>query len=189
MCTSTSGTSGRRRPFRCRWRSATSLSGRIEAVGSNVADFFPGDIVSGEGHVVCGRCRNCLAGRRHLCAHTHGCGRKPAGRVRRIHRAADDQHLAPPRGDRPRRGRHLRSLRQRRAHRAVVPGAGRRRADHRRGTDRDHGRRGGAPRRRALHRDHGPQPVPPGSWPRSWASRWPSMCASRNSPMCRSSSA
>ena len=31
----------------------------------NVVDFHPGDIVSGEGHVVCGRCRNCLAGRRH----------------------------------------------------------------------------------------------------------------------------
>jgi threonine 3-dehydrogenase len=48
--------------------------GRVEAVGSNVADFFPGEIVSGEGHVVCGRCRNCLAGRRHLCAHTSGVG-------------------------------------------------------------------------------------------------------------------
>jgi threonine 3-dehydrogenase len=48
--------------------------GEIIAVGSNVADFFPGDIVSGEGHVVCGRCRNCLAGRRHLCAATKGIG-------------------------------------------------------------------------------------------------------------------
>jgi len=48
--------------------------GRIVETGSNVADFFPGDIVSGEGHVVCGRCRNCLAGRRHLCAHTLGVG-------------------------------------------------------------------------------------------------------------------
>ena len=48
--------------------------GRVEAVGANVADFFPGDIVSGEGHVVCGRCRNCFAGRRHLCAHTQGVG-------------------------------------------------------------------------------------------------------------------
>jgi threonine 3-dehydrogenase len=48
--------------------------GRIVEVGSNVADFFPGDIVSGEGHVVCGRCRNCLAGRRHLCAKTKGVG-------------------------------------------------------------------------------------------------------------------
>lgn len=48
--------------------------GKILEVGSNVSDFFPGDIVSGEGHVVCGRCRNCLAGRRHLCAHTEGIG-------------------------------------------------------------------------------------------------------------------
>ena len=48
--------------------------GEIVEVGSNVEDFRPGDIVSGEGHVVCGRCRNCLAGRRHLCAHTMGVG-------------------------------------------------------------------------------------------------------------------
>jgi threonine 3-dehydrogenase len=48
--------------------------GEIVKVGSNVVDFFPGDIVSAEGHVVCGRCRNCLAGRRHLCAHTMGVG-------------------------------------------------------------------------------------------------------------------
>ncbi len=48
--------------------------GEIAEVGANVSDFFPGDIVSGEGHVTCGRCRNCLAGRRHLCAHTQGVG-------------------------------------------------------------------------------------------------------------------
>ncbi len=48
--------------------------GRIVGVGSNVADFGPGDRVSGEGHVVCGRCRHCLAGRRHLCANTKGVG-------------------------------------------------------------------------------------------------------------------
>jgi threonine 3-dehydrogenase len=48
--------------------------GRIVETGSNVVDFFPGDLVSGEGHVVCGRCRNCLAGRRNLCAHTQGVG-------------------------------------------------------------------------------------------------------------------
>jgi len=48
--------------------------GEVVEVGSNVADLSPGDIVSGEGHVVCGRCRNCLAGRRHLCAHTMGVG-------------------------------------------------------------------------------------------------------------------
>ncbi len=48
--------------------------GEIVEVGSNVKDFFPGEIVSGEGHVVCGRCRNCLAGRRHLCKDTQGIG-------------------------------------------------------------------------------------------------------------------
>jgi len=48
--------------------------GEIVEVGSNVHGFHPGDIVSGEGHVVCGRCRNCLAGRRHLCANTQGVG-------------------------------------------------------------------------------------------------------------------
>jgi len=48
--------------------------GEIVEIGSNVNDFKAGQIVSGEGHVVCGRCRNCLAGRRHLCAHTSGIG-------------------------------------------------------------------------------------------------------------------
>ena len=48
--------------------------GEIVETGSNVNDFKPGQIVSGEGHVVCGRCRNCMAGRRHLCAHTSGIG-------------------------------------------------------------------------------------------------------------------
>ncbi len=48
--------------------------GEIVETGSNVNDFYRGDIVSGEGHVVCGRCRNCLAGRRHLCANTSGVG-------------------------------------------------------------------------------------------------------------------
>ena len=48
--------------------------GEIVDVGSNVNAFKKGQIVSGEGHVVCGRCRNCMAGRRHLCAHTSGIG-------------------------------------------------------------------------------------------------------------------
>ena len=48
--------------------------GEIVEVGSNVSDFHAGEIVSGEGHVVCGRCRHCLAGRRHLCAHAIGLG-------------------------------------------------------------------------------------------------------------------
>ena len=48
--------------------------GEVAEVGSNVSDFRPGDVVGGEGHVVCGRCRNCMAGRRQLCAHTIGLG-------------------------------------------------------------------------------------------------------------------
>jgi threonine 3-dehydrogenase len=48
--------------------------GRVAAVGSSVQDLKPGDLVSGEGHLVCGHCRNCLAGRRHLCAKTSGVG-------------------------------------------------------------------------------------------------------------------
>ncbi len=48
--------------------------GIIESVGSHVHDFHPGMVVTGEGHLVCGRCRNCLAGRRHLCNKTSGVG-------------------------------------------------------------------------------------------------------------------
>ncbi len=48
--------------------------GKVAKVGANAGGFEPGEIVSGEGHVVCGRCRNCMAGRRHLCAHTKGLG-------------------------------------------------------------------------------------------------------------------
>jgi len=48
--------------------------GRVAEVGSNVTGFKPGDLVSGEGHLVCGFCRNCLAGRRHLCPNTSGVG-------------------------------------------------------------------------------------------------------------------
>jgi threonine 3-dehydrogenase len=48
--------------------------GTIAEVGSHVTDFKPGDLVSGEGHIVCGHCRNCLAGRRHLCKDTKGVG-------------------------------------------------------------------------------------------------------------------
>jgi len=49
-----------------------------EFVGDNVSDFQPRDLVSGEGHLVCGRCRNRMAGRRHLCADTQGaCVNRP----------------------------------------------------------------------------------------------------------------
>jgi threonine 3-dehydrogenase len=53
--------------------------GEVVATGANVNDFNVRDIVSAEGHVVCGRCRNCLAGRRHLCKDTKGIGVNRAG--------------------------------------------------------------------------------------------------------------
>jgi threonine 3-dehydrogenase len=53
--------------------------GKIVDVGSNVKDFKAGDLVSGEGHVVCGRCRNCMAGRRAQCKDTQGIGVNRAG--------------------------------------------------------------------------------------------------------------
>ena len=48
--------------------------GSVEKMGENVHDVELGELVSGEGHVVCGRCRNCLAGRRHLCKDPKGIG-------------------------------------------------------------------------------------------------------------------
>lgn len=50
------------------------FSGHIAALGSNVSGFSEGELVSAEGHVVCGHCRNCLAGRRHLCQQPRGLG-------------------------------------------------------------------------------------------------------------------
>jgi len=69
--------------------------GRIVEVGSNVADFFPGDTVSGEGHVVCGTLPQ-LPGRTAAPVRQSARRRRESGGcVRRIHRAADGQHLAP----------------------------------------------------------------------------------------------
>src|SRR5213082_2295932 len=48
--------------------------GEIASVGTNVRGFAEGDLVVGEGHITCGHCRNCLAGRRHLCPNTQGVG-------------------------------------------------------------------------------------------------------------------
>jgi threonine 3-dehydrogenase len=53
--------------------------GEVVEIGAKVTGVSPGDLVSGEGHVVCGQCRNCRAGRRHLCAHTDSVGMTRAG--------------------------------------------------------------------------------------------------------------
>jgi threonine 3-dehydrogenase len=50
------------------------FSGEVVEIGSGVTDVAVGDLVSGECHLVCGRCRNCRAGRRHLCIHTRAIG-------------------------------------------------------------------------------------------------------------------
>ena len=71
--------------------------GEVVALGSNVSDFHVGALVSGEVDLVCGRCRNCMAGRRHLCAHSAGWGSTTRA-LRRADRAADDQRLAPRSG-------------------------------------------------------------------------------------------
>src|SRR5947209_7835239 len=78
--------------------------GTIVETGSNVHDFRAGDIVSGEGHVVCGHCRNCLAGRRHLCKDTKGIGVNRPGAFAEfiglpqtnvwVHDAADGSHTS-----------------------------------------------------------------------------------------------
>jgi threonine 3-dehydrogenase len=78
--------------------------GRIVGMGSNVHDFQIGDIVIGEGHVVCGRCRNCLAGRRHLCKDTKGIGVNRPGAFAEfialpvtnvwVHDSADGSHVS-----------------------------------------------------------------------------------------------
>ena len=49
-------------------------TGVVETIGSEVKKYTPGDRVSGEGHIVCGECRNCKAGKRHLCIDQHGIG-------------------------------------------------------------------------------------------------------------------
>ena len=54
--------------------------GVIEKIGAGVHDFKEGELVTTEGHIVCGHCRNCLAGRRHLCPNTKGIGvNRPGG--------------------------------------------------------------------------------------------------------------
>ena len=92
----------------------------------------PATASRGEGHITCGFCRNCRAGRRHLCRHTVGVGVNRARLLRRVPRHPGGQRVPDP-GRHPGRGRgDLRSVRQRRAHRALVRPRRRGRAHHRR---------------------------------------------------------
>ena len=96
------GRLGRSRPSRRRWPSATSSSARSSRSARTSTDVPVGDRVSGEGHIVCGNCRNCRAGRRHLCISTVGRRRQPRRRLRRLRRHPRDQRLGAARRPRPR---------------------------------------------------------------------------------------
>ena len=148
--------------------------GEIVEVGSNVTDFRPGDLVSGEGHVVCGRCRHCLAGRRAPVRQRDRPRRGPRRRLRRVRRPADDEHLAPLAGRRSGGGRDLRPVRQRGPHRARLPGPRRGRPRQRRRTDRPDGDRGRPPRRRPVRRRLRAERLSAASSRCGWAPRSPS---------------
>ena len=140
--------------------------GDVVEVGSNVTDFAPGDMVSGEGHLVCGRCRNCMAGRRHLCAHTEGIGVNRTGAFAEYialpmtnvwhHHASIDRDVASifdPFGNAVHTALAFPVL----GEDVLITG---------RGADRDHGRGGRPPRRRAPRRHHRRQRVPARAGPR-----------------------
>ena len=94
--------------------------GRIADTGAAVTRFKPGERVSGEGHIVCGFCRNCRAGRGHLCRNTLGVGVHRPGSLRRVPLHSRAQRRGDPRRH-PRRDRgDLRPVRQRRAHGAQL---------------------------------------------------------------------
>jgi threonine 3-dehydrogenase len=106
--------------------------GEIVEIGQEVRGFSVGDRVSGEGHITCGHCRNCRAGRRHLCRNTVGVGVNRPGCFAEYLVIPAFNAFKLPDGHQRRRGRHLRPLRQRDAHRPVLQPGGRGRADHRR---------------------------------------------------------
>ena len=74
-------------------RSATSSWARSRSSAREVTGFQVGERVSGEGHITCGHCRNCRAGKRHLCRNTVGLGVQPTGLLRRVRRASGGQRL------------------------------------------------------------------------------------------------
>ena len=137
--------------------------GVVEAFGSNVHDVRIGDLVSGlEGHIVCGRCRNCLAGRRHLCMSTSGVGVNRPG--------AFAEYLVIPVTNvwhcNPEIPTDVLSCfepaRQCHAHRFVLSDARRGRTDYRSRADWNHGSGDSKTLRRALYRHYRRQPLPSG---------------------------
>ena len=135
--------------------------GRIVEIGPGVTGYNIGDRVSAEGHIVCGHCRNCRAGRQHLCPNTVGIGVNRNGAFAEYMTMPASQPVADPGPDPVRAGRLLRPVRQRRALRAGVRRDRRGRADHRRRPDRHHRRRHLQAHRRAQRGGHRRQRLPP----------------------------
>ena len=134
--------------------------GEIVEMGQEVRGFAIGDRVSGEGHITCGFCRNCRAGRRHLCRNTVGVGVNREGAFAEYLVIPGVQRVQDSAGNLRRSRRDLRSVRQRDAYGAVVQSRRRGRADHRRRADRHHGRGDRETRRRTQRRDYRCQRLP-----------------------------
>ena len=163
--------------------------GEIVEVGSNVNDYAPGMLVSGEGHIVCGRCRNCMAGRRHLCPYTSGVGVNRPGCFAEYvvipnanvwHHADDiDLDIASifdPYGN----ATHTALQWDLVGEDVLITGAG---------PDRRDGRGDLPPCRRPPRRHHRRQRLPPRSGEDSWAPRARSTSPRRSSPTSRRNSA
>ena len=116
--------------------------GVVDEIGELVHSVKVGDRVSGEGHIMCGECRNCRAGRGHLCRDTRGVGVNRPGAFAEYVCHPGRQRLQDPEGNQRRYRVDSRPARQRRAHRAVFRPGRRGRADHRRRADRPDGDRG-----------------------------------------------
>ena len=154
-------------------RSATSSPARWSRSAPAVTDVQVGDAVSGEGHLVCGRCRNCRAGRRHLCIHTRGIGVQVDGAFAEYVAMPAEQCLGAPAPDRLGRRGDLRPVRQCGAHRLGLSDAGRGRAGHRGRADRHHGRDGEQARRGPARGDHRPERGAAGPGRARWGSAAP----------------
>jgi len=138
---------------------------RSRVRGGERGGLLPGRHRKRGGHVVCGRCRNCLAGRRHLCRDTQGIGVNRAGAFAEYIAVADDQWSAPPTRYRPRRWRRF-STPLECVHTALsFPVLGEDVLGDGRGPDWDHGSGSGTPCRRTVCGGHRPERIPADPWP------------------------
>ncbi len=156
--TSTNGTSGRHKTVPVPMITGHEYSGEIAALGDEVRNPQIGQRVSGEGHVVGMKSRASRARKVPSRPRHQGHRRQPARRLRRVCEDPGLQHHAAARCDRRRDGRHPRSARQCRAHRARLRHRRRGCAGDRRRPHRHHGRRRRPPCRRAPCGDHRREP-------------------------------